>query len=50
VVVALAGCVTVGNRREAGRERSQDLLRPERPNSFLAGLAGWLNEVARRSS
>ena len=50
VIVALAGCVTVGNRREAGREPSQEFLRPEPPNRLLEGLAGWLNQVAARSS
>jgi len=49
VIVALAGCVTFGSR-EAGRERSQEFLRPERPNGLLEGLAGWLNQVAARSS
>jgi hypothetical protein len=50
VVVALAGCVTFGNRPEAGRERSQEFLRPERPNGLLEGLAGWLDQVLARSS
>jgi hypothetical protein len=50
LVVALAGCVTLGGRREGSREKSQEFLRPGQPNSLLEGLAGWLNEVARRST
>jgi hypothetical protein len=50
VIVALAGCVTVGNRRESWRDRSQEFLRPERPNGLLEGFAGWLDQVAARSS
>jgi hypothetical protein len=50
VIVALAGCVTFGNRREGGREKSQEFLQPGRPNGLLEGLAGWLNEVAARST
>ena len=50
VIVALAGCVTVGNRRESWRDQTQEFIRPGRPNGLLEGLAGWLNQVAARSS
>ena len=48
VVVALAGCVSDDHRHP--RERSQEFLRPGQPSRFLEGLAGWLNEVAARST